>query len=46
MFFYPSEQEGLAWLTASDASWGARAVAAYKAAVDRGPDETLADDAP
>jgi hypothetical protein len=46
MFLYPSAAEGLAWLTASDDSWGARAVNAYEAAVERGPDETPADTAP
>ena len=44
MFFYPSDQEGLAWLEASDASWAARAEGAYKAAAERAPDEAPPDD--
>jgi hypothetical protein len=35
MFYYPSAEEGLAWLEASDAAWAARAVAAYDDAVRR-----------
>ena len=42
MFYYPSAQEGLAWLEASDAAWAARAVAAYDDAVRR-QDEDEAD---
>ncbi len=39
MFFWPSPREGLAWLEADDEAWARRAVAAYIAAVERGPDQ-------
>jgi hypothetical protein len=39
MFYFASDQEGLAWLLARDDSWGARAAAAYAAARERGDDE-------
>jgi hypothetical protein len=44
VLFYPSVAEGLAWLVASDESWGDRAYGAYLAAVERGEDETAAEE--
>ena len=48
MFFYPSTEEGLAWLEASDASWGARAGGWYEDAggTFRRDDEAAEDPAP
>lgn len=44
MLYWPSPQEGLAWLEASDEAWAQRAAAAYAAAVERGPDQATAED--
>ena len=38
MFFYPSAQEGLAWLEAGDDAWADRAAVAYDAAMARQDD--------
>jgi hypothetical protein len=38
MFFWPSEQEGRAWLEACDESWADRAGQAYSAAAARRDD--------
>jgi len=45
MFYYPSVQEGIAWLTASDDDWAEYAVAMYEAAVKRGEDGPPEDNA-
>ena len=45
MFLYPSPQEGLAWLEASDQYWAGEFARLYDAAVTRA-DETPADTAP
>ena len=44
MFYYPSAEEGRAWLEASDAAWAARVVDLYAAAAERGRDDGPADD--
>ena len=41
---YPSPQEGLAWLEASDEAWAGYGRARYAAAAERREDETPADD--
>ena len=44
MFYYPSAEEGLAWLEASDAAWADRAGQLFRAARERGEDEPPAED--